>query len=85
MMNLFYLTVIDRSAPQNLCPITACTIGTMDENKIEQILREKGITAEIRCPEVFQIAEEHGISRADLGAYCTEHGVKIRGCQLGCF
>lgn len=57
----------------------------MDENKIEQILKEMGITTEIRCPEAFRIAEEHGISRADLGAYCTEHGVKIRGCQLGCF
>jgi len=51
----------------------------MDANKIEQILKEMGITTEIRCPE------KYGISRADLGAYCTEHGVKIRGCQLGCF
>lgn len=60
----------------------------MDQNKIEQIeqiLKEKGITTEIRCPEAFRISEDHGISRADLGAYCTEHGVKIRGCQLGCF
>jgi hypothetical protein len=57
----------------------------MDANKIEEILKEMGITTEIRCPEAFRIAEEHGISRADLGAYCNEHGVKIRGCQLGCF
>lgn len=57
----------------------------MDANKIEQILKEMGITTEIRCPEAFSIAEKYGISRADLGAYCTEHEVKIRGCQLGCF
>lgn len=57
----------------------------MDATKIEEFLKEQGITTEIRCPEAFAIAEKLGISRAELGAYCNEHGVKIRGCQLGCF
>jgi hypothetical protein len=57
----------------------------MDENAIKKAFDEAGITKEIRCPQAFAIAEKYGIPKSDIGAYCNSHGIKIRGCQLGCF
>jgi hypothetical protein len=57
----------------------------MDESKIQQAFAEMGIENEIQCPQAEAIAEKYGIPKRDIGDYCNAHGVKIRGCQLGCF
>jgi len=37
------------------------------------------------CATAFELAEEHTLSLAHIGAWCNENGVRIRSCQLGCF
>ncbi len=57
----------------------------MTDEKIEKALEEAGITESITCPQAFSIAEKAGVSRVEVGKYCTVNRIKIRGCQLGCF
>jgi hypothetical protein len=57
----------------------------MAADNIAKIFSEEGIGQQITCPRAFEIAEKHKISKADISAYCNEHGIKIRACQLGCF
>jgi len=57
----------------------------MDEEKIRNAFEKEGIGKEIKCPQAFEIAEKYDILKLDIARYCNRHGVKIRGCQLGCF
>ena len=57
----------------------------MDEEKIRNAFEKEGIGKEIKCPQAFEIAEKYDIVKLDIARYCNRHGVKIRGCQLGCF
>jgi hypothetical protein len=57
----------------------------MDEQVIRAAFEKEGIEKEIKCPEAFAISEKYGISKTDIARFCNTHGVKIRGCQLGCF
>jgi hypothetical protein len=57
----------------------------MDAEKVAKIFKEVGIDNEITCPQAFAIAAKHKISKKAISEYCNSHGVKIRGCQLGCF
>jgi hypothetical protein len=57
----------------------------MEDEKIKEILEEQGIKSEIRCPEAFMISDKFGIPKSEISAYCNKYGIKIRGCQLGCF
>lgn len=57
----------------------------MDQEKIGTILKEAGIEKALTCPQAFAIAEKHKIPKMEISEYCNAHGIKIRGCQLGCF
>jgi hypothetical protein len=57
----------------------------MDEEAIRKALKEAGIGESIACEQAYRISERTGIPKADIGAYCTKHRIKIRHCQLGCF
>jgi hypothetical protein len=57
----------------------------MDEATIRKAFDEMAITNEIQCPQAEAMAAKLGIPRREIGEYCNTHGVKIRGCQLGCF
>jgi hypothetical protein len=57
----------------------------MNEKRIRAAFEAEGIEKEIQCPQAFAISEKYGISRSDIGQFCNACGVKIRGCQLGCF
>lgn len=37
------------------------------------------------CAAAFRLAEELGISRAEMGELLNELKIKIMQCQLGCF
>jgi hypothetical protein len=39
----------------------------------------------IPCAAAFQLAEELGISRQEMGELLNELRLKITQCQLGCF
>ena len=57
----------------------------MDTDKIEQAFKAEGITRSITCPQAFAIAGKFQIHKSEIAEYCNAHGIKIRGCQLGCF
>jgi hypothetical protein len=57
----------------------------MDPEAIAQAVTEMGIDKVITCPQAFAIAKKYGIAIGDIGEYCNNKGIKIRGCQLGCF
>jgi hypothetical protein len=57
----------------------------MDTDKIAQAFQSAGIGKSITCPEAFSLAERYAISKKEISDYCNSHGIKIRGCQLGCF
>jgi hypothetical protein len=57
----------------------------MDEARIQNAFEETGIGQEIRCPQAFAISKKYHIPKSEIGEYCNSHGIKIRGCQLGCF
>jgi hypothetical protein len=51
---------------------------------------EKALVAEARdgrlpCGAVFQIASAHGRPVAEAGRAVQRLGIKVTGCQLGCF
>jgi hypothetical protein len=57
----------------------------MDNDKIAQAFQSAGIEKSITCPEAFSLAGKFKISKKDIAEYCNANGIKIRGCQLGCF
>jgi hypothetical protein len=57
----------------------------MDKDKIAQAFKSAGIEKSITCPEAFSIAGKFAIPKKDIADYCNTNGIKIRGCQLGCF
>jgi hypothetical protein len=57
----------------------------MDADKIEQAFKSAGIEKSITCPEAFSIAAKYHIPKKEISEYCNANGIKIRGCQLGCF
>jgi hypothetical protein len=57
----------------------------MDRKKVEEAIREKAKGGKIPCAMCFKIAEEHGISKRELGTILNEIKIKIGQCQLGCF
>jgi hypothetical protein len=57
----------------------------MDRKKLEEAILGKAKEGKIPCPLCFQIAEEHGISRREMGQVLNQLKIKISQCQLGCF
>jgi hypothetical protein len=57
----------------------------MDEATIRKAFDEMGIENEIQCAQAEVISKKYAIPKREIGDYCDTHGVKIRGCQLGCF
>jgi hypothetical protein len=51
------------------------------ENKISESL----VNGKLSCPAAFKIAKDLKVSPKDIGDACNKTGVKISGCQLGCF
>ncbi|MGD1076005.1 MAG: hypothetical protein ABR903_08020 [Thermodesulfovibrionales bacterium] len=56
-----------------------------NKNAIQALLRERSTNSTIPCPLARQIAEELHISYQKVGQTADEIGLKIKGCDLGCF
>ncbi len=56
----------------------------MQKEVRERILFEAE-SLKLPCKKAFTIASEVGCPVADVGRICNEVGIKIIGCQLGCF
>lgn len=57
----------------------------MTDEIIKKALQDAGITTAISCNDAWALAEKLDIPKREIGRYCSEHGIKIRHCQLGCF
>jgi hypothetical protein len=52
---------------------------------IEVLKARSGEEKRLPCPEAFKIASDLEVSLSEVGKSCNELGIKIVGCQLGCF
>ncbi|MCP1714908.1 hypothetical protein J2T58_000753 [Methanocalculus alkaliphilus] len=57
----------------------------MSADAVAEAFKAEGIEKEIQCEMAFAISEKYGIEKFDISRYCNKNGIKIRGCQLGCF
>ncbi|MGE5508804.1 MAG: hypothetical protein ACM3RP_10030 [Chitinophagales bacterium] len=63
----------------------------MDEQReqvLEQVataLKERAKEGRVACREAFAVAEALGVPLARVGEAANAAGIKICGCQLGCF
>lgn len=56
----------------------------MTENLKEEILRHS-VDGRLTCPDARGIAERLGISYPEVGSAADSLGIRIKGCELGCF
>jgi hypothetical protein len=61
------------------------TTTDTDPRLLDAVRAEAGDEKRLPCARAFAIAEELGLTPAHVGRACDELGVKIFGCQLGCF
>ena len=57
----------------------------MSQDAVAAAFAAEGIEKEIQCEQAFAITEKYNIEKFDISRYCNKNGIKIRGCQLGCF
>ncbi len=57
----------------------------MERDKVIEVIRQRTQDNHIPCAVCFQIAEESGISKRELGKLLDELGIKVIQCQLGLF
>jgi hypothetical protein len=52
---------------------------------IETLKSRAGEEKRLPCAEAFKIARDLDVPTHDVGRTCDELGIKVVGCQLGCF
>jgi hypothetical protein len=57
----------------------------MERDKIIEAIKQRATDNHIPCAVCFQIAEEFGIPKRELGKILDELGIKVIQCQLGLF
>ena len=55
----------------------------MERDKVVEAVKERAKEGRIPCAVCFQVAEEYGISKRELGELLNELGIKVIQCQLG--
>lgn len=54
-------------------------------DRIKELLKNKAVNGRIPCPVARKIAEELSVPYKEVGRNADELGIKITGCELGCF
>jgi hypothetical protein len=57
----------------------------MERDKIIEAIKQRATDNHIPCAVCFQIAEEYGIPKRELGKILDELEIKVIQCQLGLF
>lgn len=52
---------------------------------IESLRAKAGDEKRLPCAVAFKVAHDMDVPVGDVGRTCNELGIKIVGCQLGCF
>jgi len=56
-----------------------------DRKELVKKLQELFPSGEISCTEARRAAGELNVELIEMGELCDEAGLKIYGCELGCF
>lgn len=56
-----------------------------DLEAVKEALAEVAKDGRVVCRDALALAERLGVDPKQVGAAANEFGVKIKGCQLGCF
>jgi hypothetical protein len=57
----------------------------MEREQVIEAIKKKAKEDRIPCAVCFQIAEEYGIPKREIGQLVNELGIKVIQCQLGMF
>lgn len=57
----------------------------MTKDELKTRIRAAAPQGRIPCAAAMKLADELGISRAEMGELLNELKIKITQCQLGCF
>jgi hypothetical protein len=57
----------------------------MERDKVIEAIEKRARGNRIPCAACFQIAEEYGIPKRELGKLLNELGIKVIQCQMGLF
>jgi len=57
----------------------------MERDKVIEVIKQRATDNHIPCAVCFQIAEEFGIPKRELGKLLDELGIKVIQCQMGLF
>jgi hypothetical protein len=57
----------------------------MERDQVIEAIKKKAKEDRIPCAVCFQIAEEYGIPKREIGQLVNELGIKVIQCQLGMF
>ncbi|MBS1197179.1 MAG: hypothetical protein H6R18_964 [Proteobacteria bacterium] len=52
---------------------------------IEAAIRTEDGRKQLSCARAHVLAEDFGVTLAEIGRYCQSQDIKIIDCQLGCF
>jgi molybdate transport system regulatory protein len=52
---------------------------------IETLRAKGGDDKRLPCAVAFKVASDLDVPLAEVGRTCNELGIKVVGCQLGCF
>ena len=53
--------------------------------ELEEKITSSLVNDQLPCPIAFKIAKELKVSLREVGEVTDKLGIKISGCQLGCF
>lgn len=59
--------------------------GRPEPAQVEAAVKARAKEGRLACREAFALAEELGVAPGAIGQAANAVGVKICGCQLGCF
>jgi len=57
----------------------------MERDKIIEVIKQRAREGRIPCAVCFQIAEEYGVPKRELGKLLDELEIKVIQCQMGLF
>jgi len=61
----------------------------MKAEELAKIIEEAAIDRDgakrLPCARAFEVAENYPVTLMEIGESCNRLGIKIIGCQLGCF
>jgi hypothetical protein len=61
------------------------SLSTARQEAIAEAVRAALKDGKLPCRKAFAIAEEHGVPPAVVGKVADGLGIRVSGCQLGCF